>query len=73
MKGRRNDSLVRVLTMMHYLKGGRQTLEQLAEEFHVSTRTVRRDLEALSVAGVPVRHSGDTGEGFAGYWWVVRE
>lgn len=73
MRHARNVSLIRVLTMMHYLRGGRQTLEQLAEEFKVSTRTVRRDLEALSVAGVPVRYSGDTGERLAGYWWVVRE
>lgn len=69
----RNDSLVRVLDMMRFLRSGRRTLAELSVEFHVSQRTVRRDLEALSVAGVPVRHRADTGEGFAGYWWVVRE
>lgn len=69
----RNRSLVRVLQMIGYLRGGRRTLADLAIEFRVCRRTVRRDLEALSLAGVPVRHSNDTGEGFTGHWWVVRE
>lgn len=33
---------------------GRLTAEQLAEELEVSVRTIYRDLEALSAAGVPV-------------------
>lgn len=69
----RNGALVRVLRMAEFLRGGRRSLAELAKEFDVCTRTVRRDLEALSVAGVPVRNSPDTGEGIVGYWWVVRE
>lgn len=69
----RNGALVRVLTMADRLRAGRRTLEELAQEFHVSTRTVRRDLEVLSVAGVRIRRREDTGEGFTSYWWVERE
>lgn len=41
---------------------GRLTAEQLAEELEVSVRTIYRDLEALSAAGVPVyAESGHNG------------
>lgn len=52
----RNGQLERVLRLVRCLQRGRRTLESLARELNVTTRTVRRDLEVLSVAGFPVRH-----------------
>jgi predicted DNA-binding transcriptional regulator YafY len=69
----RGDTLVRVLTMAETLRRGRQSLDELADTFNVTTRTVRRDLEALSVAGVAVRSTKDTpANGCTSYWWVER-
>ncbi len=52
----RNVALIRCLRLMRRLEGCRvrPDLEALATEYHVSTRTIRRDLIALSEAGVPV-------------------
>ena len=41
-----------------------RTAEQLAEEFGVSTRTVKRDLAALDAGGVPVWGRGGPGGGY---------
>lgn len=38
----------------HLLDRGRATADELAEKFEVSTRTIYRDIEALSGAGIPV-------------------
>ena len=45
----------RLFKMLYYLLDkGRATASELAEKFEVSQRTVYRDVEALSGAGIPV-------------------
>jgi predicted DNA-binding transcriptional regulator YafY len=44
---------------------GRLTAEELAAEFEVSERTIYRDIDALSIAGVPVYGDRGPGGGFA--------
>lgn len=50
----RNASLVRVLALMQRLTRARASLQNLAQEFGVTERTIRRDIDALSLAGVPI-------------------
>ncbi len=57
----RADRLVALLLLLQ--RRGQLTAAEAARELEVSERTVRRDLDALSVAGVPVysvrgRHGG---------------
>ena len=45
----------RLFKILYYLLGRkRATAPELAAEFEVSTRTIYRDMEALSSAGIPV-------------------
>lgn len=54
----------RLLSMMMLLQTrGLLTARQLAEELEVSERTIYRDIEALSVAGIPVITESGTGGG----------
>ena len=61
----RADRLVATLLLLQ--ARGRVTAAEVAEELEVSLRTARRDLEALSVAGIPVY--SQTGRG--GGWSLV--
>jgi predicted DNA-binding transcriptional regulator YafY len=55
----RNEALVRVLLLARTLTAERLTLEELARVSGVTTRTVRRDLEALHAAGFSIRSTED--------------
>lgn len=56
----------RLLAILILLQNrGRLTAERLAAEFEVSVRTVYRDIDALSAAGVPVYGDPGPGGGFA--------
>ena len=48
----RADRLISLLMLLQ--TNGRMTADELAERLEVSTRTIYRDLDALSVSGVPV-------------------
>lgn len=56
MGRKRNQGLLRALRLMRRLQGLRYapTLEALAVEFGVTTRTIRRDLGALEMVGHPL-------------------
>ena len=59
----RPSRLVSMLLMLQVK--GRVTAEALAQEFDVSVRTVYRDIDQLSAAGVPVYAERGPGGGFA--------
>lgn len=59
----RADRLVAVLLLMQ--SRGRVTAAEVAEELEVSVATARRDLEALSAAGIPVYPQPGRGGGWS--------
>jgi predicted DNA-binding transcriptional regulator YafY len=70
----RNGQLTRVLSLYRTLLCERRSIDSLARDFSVTTRTVRRDLDALADAGVPLCKSTecDDGPSQARVWWVNR-
>ena len=63
LEAMRADRLVAALLLMQ--ARGRVTAAELAEELEVSVATARRDLEALSAAGVPVYPQPGRGGGWS--------
>ena len=59
----RADRLLSILLLLQ--ARGRITAQQLAEEHEVSVRTIYRDIDALSTAGVPVYAERGPGGGCA--------
>ncbi len=59
----RADRLVSVLMILQ--RRNRITVPELAQELEVSERTARRDLEALSMSGVPVYSQSGRGGGWS--------
>jgi predicted DNA-binding transcriptional regulator YafY len=59
----RADRLIAVLLLLQ--TRGRVTVAEVARELEISSRTARRDLEALSMAGVPVYSSAGRGGGWS--------
>jgi predicted DNA-binding transcriptional regulator YafY len=54
-----------VATLLFLQARGRVTAAEVAEELEVSMRTARRDLEALSIAGIPVYSQPGRGGGWS--------
>jgi predicted DNA-binding transcriptional regulator YafY len=59
----RADRLVATLLLLQ--SKGRVTAAEVAEELEISERTARRDLEALSMAGIPVYSQAGRGGGWS--------
>lgn len=69
---RRNRQLVRVLELIACLQRGRMTLDELSRELSVSSRTVRRDIEALEFARLPVqKYGGGRWSDSPVVWWMA--
>lgn len=56
----------RLVQMIFYIVNhGHVTAKELADYFHVSTRTVYRDMNTLSIAGIPILSAKGTGGGIS--------
>lgn len=56
----------RLFQIVYYLlEHGKSTASELAEKFEVSTRTIYRDLDALSAAGIPIYAAQGKGGGIS--------
>lgn len=68
----RNAALIRCLRILRHLEAGhRVTMQACAERFRVHQRTIRRDLEALEAAGVPLTHQHEyKGSVERAIWWI---
>lgn len=55
------DRLIQIVFLL--LSRNNLTAKQLAEELGVSTRTIYRDINILSVAGIPITSQKDMAEG----------
>jgi predicted DNA-binding transcriptional regulator YafY len=63
----RNEQVVRIFRTLQQLgRLGGSTIYELAEEFGIAVRTVRRDLEAIQEAGIPL--VGETGDDHKKRW-----
>lgn len=56
------DRLVSIIMIL--LEKGRVGAQELAEMFEVSPRTIYRDIDAINMAGIPVRSTSGVGGGF---------
>ena len=55
----------------HLLDKGRATAPELAEKFEVSVRTIYRDIDALSGAGIPIyAEAGRNGGIYLILFWI---
>ncbi|MBQ1292194.1 MAG: HTH domain-containing protein, partial [Lachnospiraceae bacterium] len=59
----KTDRLIGILSIL--LQEEKTTAPRLAERFEVSRRTINRDIEDLSKAGIPVRTVQGTGGGIS--------
>ena len=56
----------RLFKIVYYLlENGKSTAPELAEKFEVSLRTIYRDLDAISAAGIPVYATQGKGGGIS--------
>ena len=56
----------RLFKLVYYLLvNGKTSAPELAEKFEVSTRTIYRDLDAISAAGIPIYTTQGKGGGIS--------